>query len=81
MKSCIRDILFVLVWLVIFGNCHHIKRIYLLTIVSIIFLIYFYDKESEYLYPIIILVILDYPGYFYFGLTDNIFNISFLNYH
>jgi len=78
MKSCIRDILFVLVWLVIFAIATVLKESIAITIVSIIFLIYFYiDKESEYLYPLIILVMLDYPGYFYFGLTDNILNISF----
>ena len=65
MKSCIRDILFVLVWLVIFAIATVLKESIAITIVSIIFLIYFYiDKESEYLYPLIILVMLDYPGYF-----------------
>jgi len=77
MKSCPRDILLVLAWLIIFAIVTIIKESIAFTIISIIFLIFFYiDKDKEYLYPLIILVILDYPGYFYFGLTDNVLNIS-----
>jgi len=73
MKELFLNLSIIATWLLLWLTATNINTLIVLAIVTLFFLLSFYlSKSKSYLYAIVVMVILDYPGGFYWNTTTSV---------